>query len=85
MKLLKTLAKSISKEKPKSGDDYRNIIEKHCEDIKIKTKSAFMLIRVAVMKNKESLPLFEVLEFCGVDLNVRRLKEAAAFVNSIKE
>jgi hypothetical protein len=44
--------------------------------------AAFMLLRVVVMDQQESLPLFEVLEFIGPDLLVKRIKDADKFIKS---
>jgi hypothetical protein len=41
-----------------------------------------MLLRVSVLLEQESLPLFEVLEFLGPDLVVARLKLASKFIQS---
>lgn len=78
---LKQAAKALGKVKPQSMDDFKACLKQVAEEADIQLGAAFMLTRVSVMKKQESLPLFEVLEFCGVDIVIKRLKDASKFIN----
>lgn len=77
---LKNLSKAMSKARPIRQEDYKTLIETEAESIELRTGSAYMLVRVAMMERQESLPLLDVMEFIGSDLSVKRLKEAQKFI-----
>lgn len=79
---LKALAKAMSKAKPTSMDSIKQLCHDVAQEQELAIGAAFMLLRVAVMEEQESLPLFEVLEFIGPDLVVKRIKEAEKFIKS---
>ncbi len=79
-KALKLVAKELERAPVIPAQTCREILDRVAEKLLFPANSLYMLVRVAVMFEQESLPLFEVLEFLGPDLVGRRLKEAAAFL-----
>lgn len=79
---LKAVAKAYGKAKPKSMDDFKQVAHDVAQEQELAIGAAFMLLRVSVLLEQESLPLFEVLEFLGPDLVVARLKLASKFIQS---
>lgn len=81
---LKAIAKELAAKEVSSAQHYRQVIDASCDAQGLDKQAAYMLLRISVMGEKASLPLFEVLEFCGLDLNLRRLKEASAFIRAMR-
>jgi len=77
---LKAYAKGLGKSRPTTPDQFKTLAHDISQEQEFPTSAAFMLLRIAIMKKKESLPLFEILEFLGPDLSTKRLKEASKFV-----
>ena len=81
-KYLKACAKALTKERPTGMDDFKTSLKNVAESQELHLSPAFMLIRIACLKKQESLPLFEVLEFYGYDLAVKRIKDASQYINA---
>lgn len=77
---LKAFTKALGKVRPSTPDEFKTLANKTAEELEFQTSAAFMLLRIGIMKHKESLPLFEILEFLGPDLVTKRLKETSKFV-----
>ena len=78
----KELIKDLGKEKPVGLEDIKHLCSQIAEKNELQMGAAFMLLRVAIMGEQESLPLFEVMEFLGPDLTVKRLKDAEKFIKN---
>jgi glutamyl-tRNA synthetase len=79
---LKDLAKALGKSKPTQMDDIKQVCHDVAQAQELPIGAAFMLLRVVVMEEQESLPLFEVLEFIGPDLLIKRVKDGGKFIKS---
>ena len=79
---LKDLIKELGKERPVTLEAIKHLCSRLAEKNELQIGPAFMLLRVAVMGEQESLPLFEVMEFLGPDLTAKRLKDAEKFIKS---
>jgi glutamyl-tRNA synthetase len=79
---LKALGKALGKSKPNTMDTIKQVCHDVAQEQELAIGAAFMLLRVVVMDEQESLPLFEVLEFIGPDLLVKRIKDADKFIKS---
>jgi len=76
---LKGYVKELASNRPSTPDEFKALAHNLAEKQELPTAAAFMLLRIGIMKQKESLPLFEVLEFLGPDLVSKRLKETSKF------
>lgn len=79
---LKGVAKAYGKGRPATMEDFKQQAYEVTQEVELPMGGAFMLLRVAVMEEQESLPLFEVLEFLGPDLVAARLKAADKFIKT---
>jgi glutamyl-tRNA synthetase len=79
---LKSLAKAFGKKRPQNMEQFKSCVYEVCQDISVPMGSACMLLRVGVMEEQESLPLFEVCEFLGSDLAIKKIKDADKFIKS---
>jgi glutamyl-tRNA synthetase len=79
---LKDLSKEMGKTKPTTLEEFKELCSQCAEKHELQIGPAFMLLRVAIMGEQESLPLFEVMEFLGADLTMKRLKDAEKFIKS---
>ncbi len=79
-KVLKHFVKQLKKARPASAADFESFIKEQCEALGEKTKDVFMILRVAVFGARQSLPLWESLEFIGKDAFAGRLKIAQGLV-----
>ena len=77
---LKAYVKALSKARPCTPDEFKQLVHDTSAELEFQMSAACMLLRIGIMKHKESLPLFEVLEFLGSDLVVKRLKETSKFI-----
>jgi glutamyl-tRNA synthetase len=79
---LKAFTKALGKARPTTPDQFKQLVHDTSSELEFQMAAACMLLRIGIMKHKDSLPLFEVLEFLGPDLVTKRLKETSKFVQS---
>lgn len=79
---LKAFGKALGKTRPATPDDFKQLVHDTASELEFQMAAACMLLRIGIMKHKESLPLFEVLEFLGPDLVTKRLKETSKFIQN---
>jgi glutamyl-tRNA synthetase len=85
--LRKSVVELVERYEALDGFQHENIeavSRQFCEDKGWKTKHVFMLLRYAVTGRKASPPLFDTMAVLGKEMTVRRLRQTAEFIKTLK-
>lgn len=74
--VLKHFVKALKRARLHSASDFETWVKEQCELLGQKQGDVFMILRVALFGARQSLPLWESLEFVGQDALAARLKLA---------